>query len=128
MEKKIKINRIKTVLAEKDISHKELAIRVGVAPNSVSARFNNRTITRTPSKSSELSVGACINDSVTVLSMRTTDPSSNFCCRALLNTARLIASQLAALIALIVCCKTDFFGDHDRGRRANEINDAESSK
>jgi hypothetical protein len=34
--------------------------------------------------------------------MRTADPSSNFCCRALLTTARLIASQLAALIALIV--------------------------
>lgn len=41
MEKKIKINRIKTVLAEKDISHKELANRVGVAPNSVTRICNN---------------------------------------------------------------------------------------
>lgn len=41
MEKKLKINRIKTVLAEKDISHKELAIRVGIAPNSVTRICNN---------------------------------------------------------------------------------------
>ena len=41
MEKKIKINRIKAVLAEKDISHKELAIRVGIAPNSVTRICNN---------------------------------------------------------------------------------------
>jgi len=41
MEKKIKINRIKAVLAEKDISHKDLAIRVGIAPNSVTRICNN---------------------------------------------------------------------------------------
>ena len=41
MEKKTKINRIKAVLAEKDISHKELAIRVGIAPNSVTRICNN---------------------------------------------------------------------------------------
>ncbi len=41
MEQKIKINRIKAVLAEKDISHKELAIRVGIAPNSVTRICNN---------------------------------------------------------------------------------------
>ena len=41
MEKKIKINRIKTVLVEKDISHKELANRVGIAPNSVTRICNN---------------------------------------------------------------------------------------
>ena len=41
MENKIKINRIKAVLAEKDISHKELAIRVGIAPNSVTRICNN---------------------------------------------------------------------------------------
>lgn len=41
MEKKIKINRIKAVLAEKDISHKELATRVGIAPNSVTRICNN---------------------------------------------------------------------------------------
>jgi putative transcriptional regulator len=40
MEKKIKINRIKTVLAEKDISHKELALKVGIAPNSVTRICN----------------------------------------------------------------------------------------
>ena len=41
MENKIKINRIKAVLAEKDVSHKELAIRVGIAPNSVTRICNN---------------------------------------------------------------------------------------
>jgi putative transcriptional regulator len=41
MEKKTKINRIKAVLAEKDVSHKELAIRVGIAPNSVTRICNN---------------------------------------------------------------------------------------
>lgn len=41
MEQKIKINRIKAVLAEKDMSHKELAIRVGIAPNSVTRICNN---------------------------------------------------------------------------------------
>jgi hypothetical protein len=55
-------------------------------------------------------------------------PLSCFSCRALLTTARLIASQLAALIALIVLCNTDFFGDHDKGNRAKARNDAESSR
>jgi transcriptional regulator with XRE-family HTH domain len=41
MEKKIKINRIKTVLAEKDITHKELAKMVGIAPNSITRICNN---------------------------------------------------------------------------------------
>ena len=41
MEQKIKINRIKAVLAEKDMSHKELAIRVCIAPNSVTRICNN---------------------------------------------------------------------------------------
>ena len=41
MEKKTKINRIKAVLAEKDVSHKELAMRVGIAPNSVTRICNN---------------------------------------------------------------------------------------
>lgn len=41
MEKKIKINRIKTVLAEKDITHKELANKVGIAPNSITRICNN---------------------------------------------------------------------------------------
>ncbi|HLI93037.1 MAG TPA: helix-turn-helix transcriptional regulator [Puia sp.] len=41
MENKVKINRIKAVLAEKDMSHKELASRVGIAPNSVTRICNN---------------------------------------------------------------------------------------
>ncbi len=41
MEKKTKINRIKTVLAEKDITHKELAKMVGIAPNSITRICNN---------------------------------------------------------------------------------------
>lgn len=41
MEQKIKINRIKAVLVEKDMSHKELATRVGIAPNSVTRICNN---------------------------------------------------------------------------------------
>ena len=41
MENKLKINRIKAVLAEKDISHKDLAIKVGIAPNSVTRICNN---------------------------------------------------------------------------------------
>ncbi len=41
MEKKIKINRIKTVLAEKDMTHKELAKMVGIAPNSITRICNN---------------------------------------------------------------------------------------
>jgi hypothetical protein len=40
----------------------------------------------------------------------------------------LIASQLAALIALMVLCSTDFFGDHAKGSRAKARNDAESSR
>jgi putative transcriptional regulator len=41
MEKKLAVNRIKAVLAEKGISHKELARRVGIAPNSVTRIGNN---------------------------------------------------------------------------------------
>ncbi len=60
--------------------------------------------------------------------MRTIAPPSSFSRRALLTTARLIASQLAAPIALIVLCSTDFFGDHPKGNRAKARNDAESSR
>jgi hypothetical protein len=98
------------------------------APGSALACVSRRTITRTASHSRELSVGACISACVTVLSIRTVAPPSTFSCRALLTTARLIASQLAALIALIVLCSTDFFGDHDKGSRAKARNDAESSR
>jgi hypothetical protein len=53
---------------------------------------------------------------------------SSLLCRALFTTARLIASQLVAPIALMVLCSTDFFGDHDNGSRAKARNDAESSR
>ena len=66
--------------------------------------------------------------SVTVLSIRSIAPSSSFSCRALITTARLIASQLAALMALMVLCSTDFFGDHPKGSRAKARNEAESSR
>ena len=41
MELKNKKNRIKEVLSEKDMSHKELATSVGIAPNSVTRICNN---------------------------------------------------------------------------------------
>jgi hypothetical protein len=63
-----------------------------------------------------------------VLSIRTIAPLSSFPCRALSATARLIASQLVELIALMVLCSTDFLGDHDNGSRAKARNDAESSR
>ena len=97
-------------------------------PSEGVASFSKRAITRTASHSRELSLGACISASVTVLSIRTIVPRSSFSCRALLTTARLIASQLAALMALIVLCNTDFFGDHAKGNRAKARNDAESSR
>ncbi len=40
---KIKINRIKTVLVEKDMSHKELAEKVGMLPNSITRICNNES-------------------------------------------------------------------------------------
>lgn len=42
-KEKLKINRIKVVLAEKDISHKELAQKVGLVPNSVTRICNNES-------------------------------------------------------------------------------------
>ena len=65
--------------------------------------------------------------SVTVLSIRSIAPLSSFSCRALITTTRLIASQFAALMALIVLC-SDFFGDHPKGSRAKARNEAESSR
>lgn len=41
MADKIKINRIKVVLAEKDISHKDFASMVSRTPNSISRICNN---------------------------------------------------------------------------------------
>src|SRR6476619_3992181 len=60
---------------------------------------------------------------VTVLSRRTTLPSSTFSCRALASRLRLIASQVSARIAPIVLCSTDFFGLHAHGSRANARNE-----
>jgi transcriptional regulator with XRE-family HTH domain len=41
MEEKIKINRIKVVLAEKDIAHKQLAAMVGKTPSAITRICNN---------------------------------------------------------------------------------------
>lgn len=41
MAEKLKINRIKAVLAEKDISHKELAGMVGKTPSAITRICNN---------------------------------------------------------------------------------------
>ena len=41
MSDKIKINRLKVVLAEKDIAHKAFAKMVGVTPNTVTRICNN---------------------------------------------------------------------------------------
>jgi len=43
VKEKIRINRIKAVLAEKDISQKELAKRVGLVPNSITRICNNES-------------------------------------------------------------------------------------
>lgn len=40
---KIKINRIKIVLVEKDMSQKELAEKVGMMPNSITRICNNES-------------------------------------------------------------------------------------
>lgn len=90
------------------------------APGSALAWRSRRTITRTASHSSELSVGACISARVTVLSMRTILALSSLPCRALLTTARLTASRLAGLMALMVLCSTDFLGVHPRRRLPQE--------
>jgi len=42
-KEKIKINRIKAVLAEKDMSHKDLAAKVGMLPNSITRICNNQS-------------------------------------------------------------------------------------
>jgi len=98
------------------------------SPGQGSAAFSRRTITRTASQSRLLSLGWCISAAVTVLSSRTTRPSSSFSCRALASSVRLIASQVSARIALIVFCSTDFFGLQPQGSRAKARNDAESSR
>jgi putative transcriptional regulator len=42
-KEKIKLNRIKAVLAEKDMAHKELANKVGLVPNSITRICNNES-------------------------------------------------------------------------------------
>jgi transcriptional regulator with XRE-family HTH domain len=41
MAEKIKINRLKVVLAEKDMSHKDFAALINMTPNSISRICNN---------------------------------------------------------------------------------------
>jgi len=43
VKEKIRINRIKAVLAENEISQKELARRVGLVPNSITRICNNES-------------------------------------------------------------------------------------
>jgi len=85
-------------------------------------------MTRTASANRLLSLGSCINASVTVLSKRTVAPLSSRSRLALASRAWLIASQVPARIAAIVWCSTDFFGDHANGSRAKARNEAESSR
>lgn len=42
-EEKIRINRLKVVLAEKDISHKDLAEMVNKSPNTITRICNNES-------------------------------------------------------------------------------------
>jgi len=42
-EEKVKINRLKVVLAELEVSHKELAERVGRTPNTITRICNNES-------------------------------------------------------------------------------------
>jgi DNA-binding Xre family transcriptional regulator len=41
VKEKVKINRLKVVLAEKEISHKDLAKMVGKTPNTITRICNN---------------------------------------------------------------------------------------
>jgi hypothetical protein len=95
---------------------------------SASPCCNSRTITRTASHNRLLSLGSWISAAVTVLSTRTTLPFSSFSRLALASSTRLISSKVCARIALIVLCKTDFFGLHPHGSRAKARNEAESSR
>ena len=61
---------------------------------------------------------------MTVLSTRITLPLSSFSWRALESSTSLMSSQVEARIALIVLCRTDFFGLHPHGSRANARNEA----
>jgi hypothetical protein len=102
--------------------------RTAAPPGRVTDSFSSRVKTRTPSHSSELSLGACISASHTVLSIRTTVPRSILSRLASVSKVRLIRSQVSARIRLIVFCNTDFFGHSDNGNRAKARNEAESSR
>ncbi len=98
-------------------------------PTKGSAASNSRAVTRTASQRRLLSLGSCMSAAVTVLSNRTTLAGLDFLLtRALASRARLIASQVSARMALIVLCRTDFFGVHESGSRAKAQNEAESSR
>jgi putative transcriptional regulator len=43
VKEKVKINRLKVVLAEKEISHKDLAKMVGKTPNTITRICNNES-------------------------------------------------------------------------------------
>ena len=79
-----------------------------------------------PRPTTRCSTRGCTGASVTVLSTRSISPLSSLAVLACRNRWRLIRSQVAALIALIVFCKTDFFGVQCTGRRAKARNVAES--
>ena len=80
------------------------------------------TMIRMASHKSQLSLGSWIIVSVTVLSRRSSVPVSTLVSLALANKQRLIRSQVRALIALIVSCRTDLRAPMQR-RRAKARND-----
>lgn len=127
-------NTVGSATCELDLAGALLGRAAMIAPfqagaaGEASACFNKRTITGTASHSRVLSLGSCMSAEVTVLSSRTTVPSSSFACRAFDSSARLISSQVSGRIALIVFCSTDFCGLHDHGSRAKARSDAESSR
>lgn len=130
----VELDAIGSTARELDLASPPLGCTAVIAPChagpplKTSARFKRRTMTRTASQSRLLSLGSCMSAEVTVLSSRTTAPSSSFACRALDSSTRLIFSQVAGRSAPIVFCSTDFWGLHDNGRRAKARNEAESSR
>ena len=68
MTEKIKINRLKVVLAEKDISHKDFANMVSKTPNTISRICNNDT---QPSLKFLREMAITLNIDITELLIRT---------------------------------------------------------
>lgn len=68
MIEKIKINRLKVVLAEKDISHKDFANLVSKTPNTISRICNNET---QPSLKFLREMAIALNVDITELLIRT---------------------------------------------------------